>query len=363
MRRIVPLRESGRGDGPRSPTWSGRLLLALVLALAVPASAELAGAPAAAAAPELEVVDLGVLPGGLSSSANAVNDRGDVVGHSDVGDTISHAFLWRRGRMIDLGTLGGRPNDSSIANDINNRGDVVGFSTVPAGDGGFVQHAFLWRDGRMIDLGTLGGPTSVATGINDRGDVVGYSTPADQPVDGFVHAFLWRDGRMTDLGLIEGEILTIAEAVNNRGQVAVTSNGEAGLTPFVWRRGVRSPLALPAGADGGHAYDINDGGTVVGYVLADTNQAVVWRDGVPQVLGVADPFGSQAFGINDRGQIVGVGITTGAFLWERGVVTTLPSLIGGGGHAANDINERGQIVGYSPTQEGISPQEHAVLWR
>ncbi|HEY5730708.1 MAG TPA: hypothetical protein VIS72_11690, partial [Anaerolineales bacterium] len=52
--------------------------------------------------------------------------------------------------IVDLGILGG---DSSRAQDINERGQIVGESTNPSGD----THAFLWKNGVMIDLGTLGG--------------------------------------------------------------------------------------------------------------------------------------------------------------------------------------------------------------
>jgi probable HAF family extracellular repeat protein len=48
------------------------------------------------------------------------------------------------------------------------------------------EHAFLWKHGRMIDLGTMGGAISVAFDLNDRDQVVGQSTTAS----GAVRAFL-----------------------------------------------------------------------------------------------------------------------------------------------------------------------------
>src|SRR5258708_20663940 len=76
--------------------------------------------------------------------------------------------------MLDLGTLGSAP---SAASGINNRGDVVGVSN---------NHAFLWRHGRMTDLGTLVPLDSNWTlldafSINDRGQIACSSRRKGEP--------------------------------------------------------------------------------------------------------------------------------------------------------------------------------------
>lgn len=88
--------------------------------------------------------------------------------------------------MRGLGTLPG--GDTSSAADINDRGQVVGNSETVAGED--IRHAFLWEDGEMTDLRTLpGGGTSIATAINDRGQIVGSSETASE--GGYYHAVLW----------------------------------------------------------------------------------------------------------------------------------------------------------------------------
>ena len=82
-----------------------------------------------------------------------------------------------------------------------------------------------------------------------------------------------------------------------------------------------------------------------------------------EVVGYSDkPDGStsiQAMGLNDRAAVVGF-TDLGAFLWERGRLTPLPSLAGTT-TSALDINDRGQIVGLgATTPDGLNL--HAVLW-
>lgn len=158
-------------------------------------------------------------PAGNRSRATALNERVQVVGATTIPQrkVIVHAFLWEGGRMRDLGAL--RPEDDSMAHDINERGQVIGSSGHRWWRPGVTKyaprHAFLWEKGRMIDLGTLpNAEDSEAFALNDRGEVVGKSGG---------RAVLWRNGRILDLNALipKGSGWTLVEArdINNRGQI------------------------------------------------------------------------------------------------------------------------------------------------
>jgi probable HAF family extracellular repeat protein len=77
------------------------------------------------------------------SLANGMNDRGQVVGNGYDGNTMVNAFVWQSGRMTGLGNLSGRsggPYNDSSAEAINNRGRIVGWSGSKSGR----DHAVMW---------------------------------------------------------------------------------------------------------------------------------------------------------------------------------------------------------------------------
>jgi probable HAF family extracellular repeat protein len=308
------------------------------------------------------VTDLGTL-GGDWSSADGINNAGQVVGGAYTASGIIHAFLYSGGSMIDLGTLGG---DYSCASGINDNGQVVGEASIASGD--LYDYAFLYSGGSMIDLGTFGGGGSMACGINKNGQVVGMAaTSAAQNLN---HAFLYSGGSMIDLGTLGGDY-SFASGINDNGQVVggASSVYEGDFNyAFLYSGGSMIVLGT-LGGDYSCASGINDNGQVVGtaWTASEDYHAFLYSGGSMIDLGTLGESRSDAFGINNNGQVVGcvgdaLGKNTRAFLCSGGVMTDLNSLIGTNSgwtlKSASSINDNGQIVG-----SGINPsgQTHAFL--
>lgn len=181
--------------------------------------------------------DLGTL-GGDSSEASSINASGQIAGAAGVKpgegslllDASAHAFLWANGTMQDLGTLGG---DSSSANALNDKGQVVGWSGTKPGGGALAfdvsARAFVWDSGRMVNLGGLpGGSISTATAINNHGVIVGFAIDGNNSQ----RAVAWINGEIIDLNTLipgdSGYTLTAAYGVNDAGQIVCSATSSDG---------------------------------------------------------------------------------------------------------------------------------------
>jgi probable HAF family extracellular repeat protein len=169
--------------------------------------------------------DLGTLPGpvpDIYSGAAAINDRGQIAGSSTFArPPRDSAVLFQKGVITNIGTL---TLYTSHSTGINDRGEIVG----NLGESG--SHAFLYRDGSLTDLGTLpGDQASAAQGINDQGQVVGFSSSGLSS-----RAFLYERGKMVDLGSFPGSDYSQASGINDYGQVVGVAGTASGFHAVLW---------------------------------------------------------------------------------------------------------------------------------
>jgi probable HAF family extracellular repeat protein len=343
------------------------------------------------------ITDLGTLNDVTNSCQPTwMNDRDVVVGACENGliDPLANfpeidAAVWKHGRIVDIGTLGG---NASAAMAVNNRGLVTGnaYNTIPDlffgtlgplnafwAFGVTQMHAFLWRDdGPMQDLGTLGGPDSIGEFVNERGTVAGVSFTSfvANPDSGIPtqDPFVWDDGRMIDLGTLGGTA-GWPYGLNNKGQVTGQSNlaNDVNFHAFLWERGTLRDLGT-LGGDNSSARWINDAGEVVGranlYPGLIDRHGFFWKHGVMTDLGIlTGDTCATAYAINSSEQIVGDsgncnGINRG-FLWENGgPIVDLQTLILPGSDVTisetNYINDAGEISGFGVNSNG---DQRAIL--
>ena len=227
--------------------------------------------------------NLGVLPGGTTSIAYAINDAGQVTGGSGTASG-ERGFLWDPvDGMQSVGILPGALRSTAYA--INGAGQVVGTCQFPTS-----TRAFIWDAANGIqDIGTLGGvgssvqfstlfsPFTVVRSINDAGQVIGYSDTAG----GDTHAFLWDTANgIQDLGVLPGGTTSVPSAINWSGWVVGygTIAENPGTSGILWKPSATKSAevvdlnSLVDPASDWHvmfAVDINDVGDIAGIGFKD----------------------------------------------------------------------------------------------
>jgi probable HAF family extracellular repeat protein len=344
--------------------------------------------------------DLGALPGapGLSSAVTWISPNGLISGFSENGEIdplvdypVFHGVVWENGRILDLKPLKG--GYESWANAVNDRGEVVGFSSNAIYDANSLQglvtetRAILWQNGEMQDLGTLGGTDAEALFINGRGQIVGESYTAisiGPPLNGYcnstpltLHAFFWEQGKIVDLGTFGGSC-AFAYALNNYGQVAgeAAIDGDLDDHAFLWEQGKMKDLGTLGGTHGSASW-LNDSGEVVGNSSNEGNQALLafeWKDNAMTNLGTLPGNAcSVSDAINSIGQVVGgsgvladwpacTDLVEHAFLWENGRMIDLNDFVPDSSNLTLNeavfINDLGEISGFGTLANG---DQHVFL--
>jgi len=269
-----------------------------------------------------------------------VNNAGQVVGAEILRSYLDPTpITWRNGQAEVLPILPGSWAGNGRALAINDKGDIVGASG--AFDPPYTRnmHATLWRRGKVIDLGALGGHNgqvqrvSAAVGINDAGVIVGWSDLKKSRFGG-QHAVRWDNPwTIVDLGTLPNVEHSEANAINKHGTIVGFSDREREINGIKDRRAVAwdangiHELGIMKGFESSTALKVSDDGVIVGKsVLPDfeTSRAMVWfgLDGAARNLnhlvgsaGCQDPTGASfvlevAQDINQSGVILATGASS-----------------------------------------------------
>ena len=216
---------------------------------------------------------------------------------------------------------------------------------------------------------SLGGSWSSATGMNASGQVAGV---AGLP-NGHMHAFFWTPaGGMIDLGTLGGPD-SMANGISNSGQVVgwshISPNINNAPHAFSWTQaGGMVDLGVLGGGRYSQAFAVNDLGQVVGWT--DSNfgsRAFLWTQSGGMIdLGTLGGFYSAAMVINASGQVAGYSdVPPGingydAFSWTQSGGMIDLGRLSGCCASPTAINGSGQVVGlgYLPN----IPDRHAFSW-
>ncbi len=387
-------------------------LLLVIILIAIVGAALLFAQSAKAQEKPKTSYSVSTLPslGGTSSGGNSINDLSWAAGYSRQLDRNRHAILWRNNVLTDLGTLGG-PNSSVTWNVKNTVGIIVGISQTAdpqllgeswssanfystPNNVGYINLGFVWDGGQMRALPNFpGGNNGFATGANNLGQVVGWAeNGVHDPTCCCTQVLQFRPAMWTlgppadqihELPLIAGDTSGAATAINDNGQIVGISGicdqavgRHSAKHAVLWENG----KVIDLGTFGKFPAPwwntptaINQHGDVAGfagdptYVDGDVLHAFIWtkdnglkflkplRGRTPQHVD------SEAYGINEAGQVVGISCAAGAtdcrgVIWDHGVypadLNDAKGSYSGFIASARDINNKGEITGRAVDSAG-----------
>jgi probable HAF family extracellular repeat protein len=183
----------------------------------------------------------------------------------------------------------------------------------------------------------------MATGINEYGEVVGFYGKTDGFKTFWRKAFLYKNKIVKDLG---ESASYLSPAINDLGDVVASKESSYPGKSSIYTLGKTIGIDF-------WGKDINNKGEIVGgnWLYSGGQTIKLYVSGL----------GFELNSINDYTQIVGSSFDdfgTHAFLWEKGIETSLPSPF----CAALNINNNGKIVGSFYSRRGTYYYTYSCLW-
>jgi hypothetical protein len=270
----------------RLPLWTTTLVLA-----AAPA---LAASPPPVAPSRLNAWSFDIA-GAVETFANGIDDHGVVAGYSDDGITLAHGFVLDNGKLTSFDAPGavritehyGINNHGELSGAYYNGSDLVGYLKL----------------GDVFQPVAPGGPYTIARGLNDAGLTVGqyYLGHTDR-------GFLWDGHQFTDL-MVPGSTLTHAHDIDNLGRIVGFSVDAQGFQHGFELIGGQYSAFDVSGADsyGTRAFGISDKGWIVGaYGDAVGRHGFLRAGGTDYRIDMPGALWTEVHGVNGNlGEIVG----------------------------------------------------------
>lgn len=202
-------------------------------------------------------------PGGVASTGNAINAAGLVAGTVTpaVQDQFRIGSAIFNGSTVQVLPVPPDVNGTSSANAINDKGEVAG--TGGGASGRF--EPYFYTAGVATPLGNLGGQIGRGLGINNSGTVVGSA----DTLDFTERAFVYKGGLKTSLDPASAFDATFANAINDAGKIVGNGFEKDGASfAFVVAGGLIANLnsLLDASGNGWHltsAVDVNGLGDIL----------------------------------------------------------------------------------------------------
>ncbi|HTP29815.1 MAG TPA: hypothetical protein VMK12_29675 [Anaeromyxobacteraceae bacterium] len=260
--------------------------------------------------------------------------------------------------------------NGTFVDGITDLGEIVGNTIDGApGPAGPYEHGFLMaRDGKITTLDAPFPEANCGTytaGINFQGDITGGYFVGDADCNSTTYGYVRsKDGTWTKLDF-PGATNTFMGGINSLGETTGTYCTDADCNyfhGFLFRPGFGCGPGTYLSFDypasfGTEGYGINDAGDIVGdyYDASGNGHGFLLHEGTfttiePVSLGAV---GSVARGINLFGEIVGVWNGSHGFIFTHGTYTPL-DMPGATGTHTRALNDEGVIVGYYDDSAGLA---------